>query len=117
MWIAKRLGWSLESVSADKTACRLVSREGISIAASFVQSPEKTPVSLLEMRAPGAVWTVQRNLSAGFWKSTSSVAGVDHEYLTPATVETPAELAIERLRRGCNNRLYFSILREVQRLL
>ena len=36
------------------------------------------------------------------------------ERLTPCPCHTPAELVIERLRRGCNTKLYFTLLETVR---
>jgi glucose-6-phosphate dehydrogenase assembly protein OpcA len=118
VWMAKRLGWVLESVSSDRTSCVFISREGLQITATFVATPgSEKAIDCVELAAPNAAWKIHHCPEADFWVSTATVHGVTHEYMTPDTLDTPAELAIERLRRGCNNRLYFQILEDVGQLI
>ncbi len=116
-WMARRVGWTLVSVGEDKTACSYESREGVVISVRFQAAASGAAIQELHMASPEANWKVCYCEASGFWRASSQMGGHTQEQMAPASLQSPANLAVERLRRGCNNKLYFSILADVRQLL
>lgn len=114
-WMIHRVGWTIRFTSS--TQCMLESKEGVPITLNFNSDPGLLPISRIRLKGPNVTSTVTRAPHCPFIKSDNFATLHHTEHLTPANINTPAELVIERLRRGCNNRLYFSLLAIVRKLL
>lgn len=117
-WMMHQVGWKLIPGSNDADLGHLLeSKEGRQIRLKFTTTTCTCPVSLIKLTGPNVVCEVIREKSCQFIRSRIRSANQETECLTPSTINTPAELIIERLRRGCNNRLYFTLLQTVRQLL
>jgi hypothetical protein len=117
-WMAHQAGWTWDfNISGDRQTYQLESKEGVRLTMRF--DPVTTPfcVSAIRLRGPVVTCAVAREEGSPFIRSSISCGTSTTQQLAPATINSPAELIIERLRRGCNNRLYFTLLKTVRQLL
>jgi glucose-6-phosphate dehydrogenase assembly protein OpcA len=115
-WAAHRAGWELAEVAVPGRAFVFKS-EDRSLRVTFSETPALSPVPRVRLSGPGLEVTLTHGDESAFIASrVETPAGVT-ERLTPCPCRTPAELVIERLRRGCNTRLYFKLLETAERLL
>jgi glucose-6-phosphate dehydrogenase assembly protein OpcA len=117
-WMAHQAGWEFTSVSADKRKATLRMKSGQEIAVTFANNATCSAcIENVTMQSAAATWSITQDASLGVWRSHVQVGGGSKEHLTPATLAANADLILERLRRGCNNALYFRILADLKRLL
>ena len=117
-WMAHQAGWKwLHVPTGGRAEFSLESREGIRITLRFLTTDSAIPISSIRLCSPGATTEASRGSDCPFIRSCITSDSQKTEHLTPANFNTPAELIIERLRRGCNNRLYFTLLQSVRELL
>jgi glucose-6-phosphate dehydrogenase assembly protein OpcA len=117
-WMAHQAGWEWQFPNAgNRQEYQLLSKEGVRISLMFKPAETEFPVSCIRLSGPNVTCEVQRELTSPFIRSVITSGGQQTQQLQPATINTPAELIVERLRRGCNNRLYFTLLKTVRKLL
>ena len=117
-WMAEKAGWKwLPPMQGNRTELTLESKEGVRIMLRFIAHGGPTSIASIKLTSPLITCEVLRDPSSSFICSRLTTRDQTIEHLTPATLNTPAELIIERLRRGCNNRLYFTLLQTVRQLV
>jgi glucose-6-phosphate dehydrogenase assembly protein OpcA len=117
-WMAHQAGWKWNFNSTESGCCyQLESKEGVAITLRFEPVATEFPVASIRLSGPVITCEVQRETSGPFIRSATSGGPTPASQLAPASINTPAELIVERLRRGCNNRLYFTLLQTVRQLL
>jgi glucose-6-phosphate dehydrogenase assembly protein OpcA len=115
-WMAHQAGWEWQ-LPGEGDTYQLLSKEGVAISLRFHPVATDFPVSCIRLCGPKVTCEVQREQSSPFIRSVITCGTQQTQQLQPATINTPAELIVERLRRGCNNRLYFTLLKTVRKLL
>ena len=113
-WAAHRAGWAFAGTDGTAFSFRAAGR---SLRVSFSETESATPVPTVTLRAPGLTVSLIHDAGSPFIHGITETASGTVERLTPCPCQTPAELVIERLRRGCNTRLYFTLLETVRALL
>ena len=116
-WAAYRAGWELAEVVTRGSEFRFATADGRSLLLRFHESPALSPVPSVILRGPGLTVRLTHPDDSAFIAAQVETPSGSFERLTPCPCRTPAELVIERLRRGCNTRLYFTLLETVERML
>jgi glucose-6-phosphate dehydrogenase assembly protein OpcA len=117
-WMAHQAGWQWSDAGqTNENEFQLESKEGVVLKMKFRADESPFCVSSIRLSGPLVTCEVARMADSPFIHSTISSQGQTTQQLTPATINTPAELIKERLRRGCNNKLYFTLLNTVRKLL
>lgn len=115
-WMAHQAGWEIvQAKSANHIT--LESKEGVAISLTFNETEGTIPVSCIRLTGPSVSCQVVREETCPFIRSIIRGPSTEIEHLSPATINTPTELILERLRRGCNNKLYFNILKILRQLI
>lgn len=117
-WIAHQAGWKwIGAVEGSREHFNFESKEGVGISVKFTADAGNIPVSKVRLSSPSITCEVLREEGGQFIRSQVTGSNVSVEHLSPSNINTPAELIIERLRRGCNNQLYFTLLKTVRLLI
>ncbi len=117
-WMAYQAGWTWQPQPTDRPGEFLLeSKEGVAIRLHLLASDSPFAVAQITLQGPAVTCEVLRDPAAPFLISRITHGTQQKESLAPATIDSPAELIIERLRRGCNNKLYFTLLKTVRELL
>jgi glucose-6-phosphate dehydrogenase assembly protein OpcA len=114
-WVAHRAGWQFAGGQSRDTF--RFDAGGRSLLVSFRTAESGTPVSSVLFRGPGLVVSLTQECDAPYIQGRIETAAGTVERLTPCRCHTPAELVIERLRRGCNTNLYFTLLATVRAMM
>jgi len=114
-WAAHRAGWVLRG--AEGAGVFVFDAGGRALRVSFREEESAAAVASVVLRGPGLEVALTREPGGCFIRSRVTTAAGCVERLTPSPCYTPAQLVIERLRRGCNTKLYFTLLETVQALL
>lgn len=115
-WVMHRAGWTLtEDRSGSSYLVRTAS--GGMIRLQLRETKSSCPVPLVRLTGPGLDVQVEHQAGSEFILSRVQTDTPVTERLTPCTSGSAGQLIIERLRRGCNTRFYFSLLPTVRRLL
>lgn len=116
-WVLNRAGWTLNPGPPGDGCFEATAKGGRTIHVR-IRTPESAgSVPSAEFRGPRGVISLVREDGSPFIVSKIELPEGSAERLTPCPCESPAELVIERLRRGCNTRLYFRLLQLVRRIL
>lgn len=115
-WAAHRAGWNL-AASAEAGRVFTLNAAGRPIRLSFHEKEAISPVPSVILRGPGLTVSLTHDDDSRFIHGKVETAAGTTERLTPCPCRTPAELVIERLRRGCNTKLYFTLLEIVRELM
>ena len=115
-WMADKAGWTLTKGSS-ATGFTLTGGEGQPVRLDFSDCPGGCAIARVELKAPGGQVVLARDPGSRYIEGRTEIGGVVKSHLTPCPGDTPADLVKERLRRGCNTRLYFKLLVTVRRLL
>lgn len=115
-WAAHRAGWKLTATEEAGSAF-LFDAAGRSLRMMFHEKEAVSPIPSVVLRAPGLTVSLTHGDDSHFIHGKVETAAGSVERLTPCPCRTPAELVIERLRRGCNTKLYFTLLATVRRLM
>lgn len=83
----------------------------------FIAAESSVPVSKVVLRGPGLTVSLTHDCGIPYIHGCVETAAGAVERLTPSPCHTPAELIIERLRRGCNTKLYFTLLETVRAMM
>jgi glucose-6-phosphate dehydrogenase assembly protein OpcA len=117
-WMAHQAGWKwIGQLGTDGLRWQLESKEGVSLTLNFSVQASAFPIAEIKLCGPEVTCQVIREASCPFLRSVITGRGQTLEHLTPATINSTADLIVERLRRGCNNRLYFTLLETVRKLI
>lgn len=115
-WAAYRAGWELQEVVVPGVEFSF-SNGGRKLRLRFHEMAAESPVPAVCLRGPGLEVQLTHADDSRFIHARVVTPAGAFERLTPCPCRTPAELVIERLRRGCNTRLYFTLLEVVERML
>lgn len=115
-WVMHQAGWALTD---EKSGPGYLMRTGSggTVRLQLRESDSDCPVPLVRLNGPGLAVEVEHPAGSPFILSRVQTSTPMTERLTPCTSGSAAQLIIERLRRGCNTRFYFSLLPAVRRLL
>lgn len=115
-WMASQADWKwVAQLPTGTSLFRSANGQEITFHFQAIDSP--LCVTEVQLMSPQATITLTRDAQCGFIKGRCRLPGKTTEQLTPSTISTPVELVIERLRRGCNNKLYFGLLETVLKML
>ncbi len=112
-WAAHRAGWKFTAVEEAGRVFRFDSA-GRPLRISFREQEACVAIPAVTLRAPGLTVSLKCQERSPFIEGKVETAAGTVERLTPCPCHTPAELVIERLRRGCNTKLYFTLLETVR---
>lgn len=112
-WAAHRAGWKFAAVEERGRIFRFDS-SGRVLRISFSERDACAAVPSVILRAPGLTVSLACDDTSPFILGKVESAAGTVERLTPCPCHSPAELVIERLRRGCNTKLYFTLLETVR---
>ena len=112
-WAAHRAGWKFTAVEEAVRVFRFDSA-GRPLRISFREQEACVAIPAVTLRAPGLTVSLKCQERSPFIEGKVETAAGTVERLTPCPCHTPAELVIERLRRGCNTKLYFTLLETVR---
>jgi glucose-6-phosphate dehydrogenase assembly protein OpcA len=115
-WAAHRAGWKLEGVAEPGKVFKLKTR-GRDLTLTFLEKDAETAVPSIILRGPGLTVSLIQEDDSRFIHGKVGTAASTTERLTPCPCRTPAELVVERLRRGCNTKLYFTLLDTVRAMM
>jgi glucose-6-phosphate dehydrogenase assembly protein OpcA len=115
-WTAHRAGWKFAGVEKAGSVFRF-ENAGRNVVFTFSEKDTLSPVLAVTIRGPGLAVSLTHPDDSPFIHGNVEPAAGTAERLTPCPCRTPAELVIERLRRGCNTKLYFTLLETVRRLM
>ena len=115
-WTAHRAGWQFAGV-AEPGGAFLFNANGRNLRLTFHEKEACVAVSAVTLRAPGLMVSLTHMDDSPFIQGKVETASATVERLTPCPCHSPAELVIERLRRGCNTRLYFTLLETVRAMI
>jgi glucose-6-phosphate dehydrogenase assembly protein OpcA len=115
-WAMHRAGMSL-SVGNGDGAFVFQSSAGQKLRVLFAARESDVAVPSVTLRGPGLQVSLTQEDCGKFIQSRVETPTGIVERLTPSPCHTPAELVIERLRRGCNTKLYFTLLETVRAML
>ena len=115
-WAAHRAGWVLAGVEKPGKLFRF-GAGGRSLLVSFHEKEAVSPVPSVVIRGPGLTVTLTHGDESPFILGKVETGTGSAERLTPCPCRTPAELVVERLRRGCNTELYFTLLETVRAMM
>lgn len=116
-WVAHQAGWTLESGRPDEDAFIFRAPGNRSVRVYFQQEDSRRPVPHVELRSPLGVVKLVHEENTEYIHALVGLPEGSSERLFPCPVNTPAELVTERLRRGCNTKLYFQLLQTVRAFL
>ena len=114
-WAAHRAGWKFTGPAHGENEFFFESA-GQPMRLSFREVQSLSPIPSIILRGPGLLVSLTHGDTSQFIAGRVETAGGTVERLTPCPCRKPAELVIERLRRGCNTKLYFTLLEMVRRL-
>ena len=112
-WAAHRAGWKFTAVEEAGHHC-IFESAGHPLRISFHEKEACVAVPAVTLRAPGLTVSLTCQEDSPFIHGKVETAAGTVERLTPCPCHSPAELVIERLRRGCNTKLYFTLLETVR---
>jgi glucose-6-phosphate dehydrogenase assembly protein OpcA len=115
-WAAHRAGWKLAAVEEPGRVFRF-DAAGRPLRLTFLEKAAETAVPSVILRAPGLTVTLLQDDDSRFIHGKVETAVSATERLTPCPCRAPAELVVERLRRGCNTKLYFTLLETVREMM
>ena len=115
-WAAHRAGWKFAGVEAANRSY-LFDSAGRPLRISFHEQEACVAVPAVTLHAPGLTVSLTCGDDSPFIHAKVETAAGTVERLTPCPCHTPAELVIERLRRGCNTKLYFTLLETVRAMV
>lgn len=115
-WAAHRAGWKFAAIVETGRVFRF-DANGSMVQISFHQKDACVAVPVVSLRAPGLAVSLTHLDDSPFIQGKVETAAGTVERLTPCPCHTPAELVIERLRRGCNTKLYFTLLETVRAMM
>jgi hypothetical protein len=115
-WTAHRAGWNLTAVEEPGRVFKF-DADGKSLRVVFLEKAAETAVPSVILRAPGLTVSLLQDDESHFIHGKVETAASQTERLTPCPCRTPAELVVERLRRGCNTKLYFTLLETVRAMM
>lgn len=113
-WAAHRADWRLTGPAEQGFRFE---NGGRGLRVVFEERAADVAVPAVVLRGPGLTVSLTQEACGSFIQSRVVTAAGTVERLTPAPCHTPAQLVIERLRRGCNTKLYFALLETVRALL
>lgn len=114
-WAANRAGWRFTGKHSGDVF--LFDAGGRPLRVSFHSVDSGAPVSSVVFKGPGLRVELTQDCTTPYIQGRIETASGTTGRLTPCSCHTPAELVIERLRRGCNTKLYFTLLETVQAML
>ncbi len=115
-WAMHRAGMTL--TGADGPATFLFQRPGgEKLRVIFDAKESDVAVPSVTLFGPELSVAIRQDNCDSFIQSRVETPAGTVERLTPAPCHTPAEMVIERLRRGCNTKLYFTLLETVRAML
>lgn len=115
-WAAFRAGWKLQEVVVAGVEIHFTNG-GRKLRLRFHEVSSVSPVPSVCLRGPGLDVQLTHGDDSPFIHARVATPAGTFERLTPCPCRTPVELVIERLRRGCNTRLYFTLLQMVERIM
>jgi hypothetical protein len=115
-WTAHRAGWKFAGAGKAGSVFRS-ENSGRNVAFTFSEKDSISPVPAVTIRGSGLAVSLTHPDDSQFIHGKVETAAGIAERLTPCPCRTPAELVIERLRRGCNTKLYFTLLETVRNLM
>jgi hypothetical protein len=115
-WAAHRAGWEFAGVENPGKLFRFHAG-GRPLLISFDEIEAVSPVPAVVIRGPGLTVTLTHGDDSRFIHGKVETGSGASERLIPCPCRTPAELVVERLRRGCNTRLYFQLLETVRTMM
>jgi glucose-6-phosphate dehydrogenase assembly protein OpcA len=115
-WTAHRAGWKLAAVEEPGRVFKF-DADGKAMRVVFLEKAAETAVPSVILRAPGLTVSLLQDDESHFIHGKVETASSQTERLTPCPCRTPAELVVERLRRGCNTKLYFTLLETVRAMM
>ena len=115
-WMISQAGWTLESGRPSEDSFT-VSHKGRPMRLVFTERDSKRAVPRVELHSRHGMVRLTQESGNPFIHTRIGLGTGTVERLTPCPCETPAELVTERLRRGCNTKRYFTLLRTVRALL
>ena len=115
-WAAHRAGWKFARMEEPGRVFRFDTKAG-SLRLTFSEMPACVAVPAVVLRAPGLTVSLTQLDDSPFIQGKVETAAGKVERLTPCPCHSPADLVIERLRRGCNTKLYFTLLETVRAML
>lgn len=116
-WAAHRAGWQFARAGTEPQTFEFTTAGGRPLRLVFKESAALSPVPLVVLRGPGLTVSLTHGDKSQFIAGRVETAAGTVERLTPCPCRKPGELVIERLRRGCNTKLYFTLLETVRKLM
>ena len=115
-WAAHRAGWKFAGLGESGGVFLFDTSRG-SLRLTFFEKEACVAVPAVTLRAPGLTVSLACDETSPFINGTVETAAGTVERLTPCPCHSSAGLVIERLRRGCNTKLYFTLLETVRAML
>ncbi len=115
-WMIHQAAWNLESGRPSEDSFT-VSQHGRDMRLVFGQVDSPRAVPRVQLKGPRGVICLTHEPDSAWIHTLVGLTTGSVERLTPCPCDTPAELVIERLRRGCKTKRYFTLLRTVRALL
>jgi len=115
-WAADRAGWTLAAIEEPGRAFRFDAGRR-TLPPTIKETDAVSPIPLVIIRGPGLTVSLTHPDDSRFIHGKVETAASTAEHLTPCPCRTPAELVVERLRRGCNTKLYFKLLETVRAMV
>lgn len=114
-WAANRAGWEPAGRTGEPGTFAFRAA-GRTLRMTFRETAARSPIPSVIVRGPGLTVSLTHGDDSPFIEGRVETAAGLVERLTPCPCRKPAELVIERLRRGCNTKLYFTLLAMVRQL-
>ena len=115
-WAVHRAGLVLDGSEADQVF-RFRDTAGRILRVRFLETEADSAVPSVVVRGPGATVSLTQECSSPYIQGRIETPSGTRERLTPCHCHSPAQLVIERLRRGCNTKLYFTLLDTVRAMM
>ena len=115
-WAAHRAGWQLSGPGSEPDSWRFLAA-GRSLHFQFRETEALSPIPSIVFRGPGLTVSLTHGDRSQFIAGVVETPTGRVERLTPCPCRRPAELVVERLRRGCNTKLYFTLMSTVKALM
>ncbi|HEX2748160.1 MAG TPA: glucose-6-phosphate dehydrogenase assembly protein OpcA [Verrucomicrobiales bacterium] len=115
-WAAHRAGWKLTGAEKPGRVFKF-DAGGRTVRLSFTEKEAATAVPSVILRGAGLTVSLTQEDDSRFIHGHVETSAGSIERLVPCPCRTPAELVVERLRRGCNTKLYFTLLETVRAMM
>lgn len=115
-WAAHRAGWNAGKAEAEGRGF-LFEAGGRTVRLTFTEQKALAAVPSVKLSGPGITVSLTQADDSDFICGRVETAAGESSRMTPCPSRTPAELVVERLRRGCNTKLYFTLLKTVRAMM